>query len=104
MNQEEWFYSEFGQYGFTLSPTMYDAITFCPMKLVQSPDRSIRGRIKITPELADDLRGWGMSYDHQVEELRELIRMEMRIQYPNILKPNDFKPKKELKKLNINRG
>lgn len=103
MNHEEWFYSEFGPYGFTLSPTMYDVNTFAPMKIVQSPDRDIRSRIRITPDLADDLRGWAVPYDHHVEGLRELVRMEMRRQYPNILsKSNDFIPKKELKKLDIN--
>jgi hypothetical protein len=95
---EEWFLSEFGRYGFTLSPTMYNPYTFTPCKVVMVRDRNgllFKTNIKITPELADDLQGYGMSYDHHVEGLRELIRMEIRKQYGHLMNI-DFKPKQKL--------
>ena len=36
---EEWFLNEFAQYGFSTSPTVYDAFTFVPMKFVMFQDR-----------------------------------------------------------------
>jgi len=99
MNQEEWFLSEFSRYGFSLSPTMYDPYTFCPIKCVMITDgnRMYKTNIKITPELSDDLHGWGMTYDHHVEALRELIRMEVRRQYGHLL-IKDFKPVERVNK------
>ena len=93
----EWFLEEFGPYGFTLSNTVYDPYNFMPCKFVMVRDRNglFKTNIKITPELADDLQGYGMTYDHHVEALRELIRMEIRRQY-NHLMNIDFKPKQKL--------
>ena len=99
MNFEEWFLSEFGRYGFTLSVTMYDPNDFAPCKIVVLPN-GLRSRIKITPNLSDDLHVWGMTYDHHVEALRELIRMEIRHQYGHLL-IQDFKPIEILPKLNF---
>ena len=98
MNQEDWFLSEFGRYGFSLSPTMYDPFNFSPCKAVMVTDGQCglrKTNIKITPELANDLQGWGMPYDHHVEALRELIRMEIRRQYGHLMNI-DFKPKQKL--------
>ena len=94
---EDWFLSEFGPYGFTLSPTMYDPYNFMPCKVVMVRDGNelFKTNIKITPELADDLQGYGMTYDHHVEALRELIRMEVRRQYGHLMNI-DFKPKQKL--------
>jgi hypothetical protein len=102
MNFEEWFLSEFGRYGFSLSPTMYDPFTFMPCKAVMVADGCglRKTSIKITPELSDDLRGWGVPYDHHVEGLRELIRMEIRRQYGHLI-DRDFKPNKIIPKLNF---
>ena len=102
-NVEEWFLNEFGRYGFSLSPTMYDPFNFVPCKAVMVTDGQCglrKTNIKITPELADDLRGWGMVTDHHVEALRELIRMEIRRQYGHLL-GGDFKPNKKIPKLNF---
>lgn len=101
MNFEEWFLSEFGQYGFSLSQTLYDPDTFVPMRLVQLPG-GLRTRIKITPELSDDLHVWGMTFDHHVEALRELIRMEIRKQYGHLIGlSRDFTPTKKLTKFSF---
>ena len=91
MNFEEWFLSEFGPYGFTLSMTMYNPENFLPFKIVVLPN-GLRSRIKITPELSNDLQVWGMNYDHHVEALREIIRMEIRRCH------SEFLPQKEMLK------
>lgn len=103
MNQDEWFLSEFGKYGFTLSPTIYDVFTFAPCKavMVRDGNRMYKTNIKIIPELANDLQAWGMTHDHHVEDLRELIRMEIRRQYGHLLDGGDFIPKKKITKLNF---
>ena len=93
----EWFLEEFGPYGLTLSSTIIDAYTFSPCKKVVLPNGYVT-RIKLTPELADDLRGWGVTYESQVEDYRGLIRQELYRQYPEIFKPKDFKPKENLLK------
>lgn len=93
----EWFLEEFGPYGFTLSNTVYDAYNFSPHKRVIHPNGYFT-RISLTPELADDLRGWGVTYESQVEGYRELIRQELYRQYPEVFKPKDFKPKENLLK------
>ena len=93
----EWFLEEFGPYGLTLSSTIYDPYNFSPHKKVILPNGYFT-RISLTPELADDLRGWGVTYESQVEGYRELIRQELYRQYPEIFKPKDFKPKENLLK------
>jgi hypothetical protein len=97
---EDWFLSEFGPYGFTLSPTMYDPYNFMLCKVVMVRDRNglFKTNIKITPDLADDVRGWGVPYDHHVEGLRELVRVEIRRQYGHLMNI-DFKPNKKITKL-----
>ena len=100
MNFEEWFLSEFGKYGFSLSITMYDPNTFVPCKIVVLPN-GLRSRIKITPNLSDDLHAWGMTYDHHVEALRELVRMEIRREHSEFLKPKDFRPTEKITKLSF---
>jgi len=100
MNSYQWFLNEFGQYGFTLSMTQYDANTFMPIKVVCEPGSGRFTRIRLSPELADDLHGWGMTHDHHVEALRELIRMEIRGQYSHLLR-QDFKPIEKIPKLNF---
>ena len=104
---DEWFLNEFGKYGFTLSPTVYDPYNFMPFKVVMVRDRNglFKTNIKITPDLADDLHVgfvvdavFGMTYDHHVEALRELIRMEVRRQYGHLMNI-DFKPNKKITKL-----
>lgn len=97
---DEWFYSEFGRYGFTLSQTVYDPFNFSPFKVVMvNTPRGLRNtNIKITSELANDLHGWGIPYDHHVEALRELVRMEIRRQFPEFFDPKDFKPIEKITK------
>lgn len=99
---EQWFLSEFGRYGFSLSPTMYDPFTFVPCKCVIITDGNLmyKTNIKITPDLSNDLQAWGMTYDHHVEALRELVRMEIRRQYGHLLS-QDFKPIEKIPKLNF---
>ncbi len=94
---EKWFLEEFGPYGFTLSITQYNPYTFSPSKVVIAPSGWFT-RIRLTPELADDLRGWGVTYESQVEGYRELIRQELYRQYPEVFKPKDFTPKQNLSK------
>jgi hypothetical protein len=91
----EWFLEEFGPYGFTLSVTMYNPENFSPSKKVIHPNGYFT-RISLTPELANDLRGWGVTYESQVEGYRELIRQELYRQYPEVFKPKDFLPKQNL--------
>lgn len=93
----EWFLEEFGPYGITLSPTIYNPYNFSPGKRVLLPNGYCT-LITLTPELADDLRGWGVTYESQVEGYRELIRQELYRQHPEVFKSKDFKPKKNLKK------
>lgn len=93
----EWFLEEFGPYRVTLSNTVYDPYNFSPHKMVVLPNGYVT-RIKLTPELADDLRGWGVTYESQVEDYRELIRQELYRLYPEVFKPKDFKPKENLLK------
>ena len=71
-----------------------------PCKVVMVRDRNglFKTNIKITPDLADDLQGYGMTYDHHVEALRELVRMEIRRQYGHLMNI-DFKPNKKITKL-----
>lgn len=100
-NIHEWFLSEFSQYGFSLSPNVYDPNNFMPMKFVMVTDGQCGTRktnIKLTPELANDLHAYGRTYDHHVEALRELVRMELRRQYPEVFKPKDFKPMEKVNK------
>lgn len=92
---EEWFLEEFGPYGFKVTHTVYNPDTFIPCKQVIHPD-GFKTRVNLTPELANDLRGWGVTYESQVEDYRELIRQELYRQYPEIFKPKDFKPKQNL--------
>lgn len=99
MNQDEWFLNEFGEYGFSLSPTVYDPFDFQPYKVVMVREgmRVKSTNIKITPELANDLYGWGTPpYDYHVEGLRELIRMEIRRQFGHKLGCGDFRLKEKI--------
>lgn len=100
---EEWFLNEFAQYGFSTSPTVYDAFTFAPIKFVMFQDRyGVRKtNIKLTPELTDDLQAYGLTYDHHVEALRELVRMEIRRQFPDVFKSKDFRPIEKITKLSF---
>jgi len=97
MDSYQWFLSEFGQYGFTLSVTQYHPDFFTPSKVVCEPGSGRFTRIRLSPELADDLRGGFVPYEHHVEGLRELVRMEMRRQYGHLLR-KDFKPIEKLPK------
>jgi len=103
MRYDEWFLSEFGKYGFTLSHEMYNVYTFRPFKVVEVRDRNrlFRTNIKITPELADDdIRGWGVPYDHCLEEFREMVRVQIREQYGHLMNI-DFKPNKKIIKFSF---
>jgi hypothetical protein len=86
MRFDEWFLNEFGKYGFTLTPIVVNPYNFMPLKKVIDPSGKCTN-IKLTLELSDDLHAFGMTYDHHVEALRELIRMEVRRLYPQFLKP-----------------
>jgi hypothetical protein len=97
---EEWFLNEFGPYGFRLSVTMYSPETFAPMKKVIHPS-GIYTRVNLTPELADDLRGWGMTYESRVEEYREMFKETLYNLYPEIFKPKDFRPIEKIPKLSF---
>jgi hypothetical protein len=66
--------------------------------MVRDRNGLFKTNIKITPDLADDLQGYGMTYDHHVEALRELVRMEIRRQYGHLMNI-DFKPNKKITKL-----
>ena len=97
---EEWFLNEFGPYGFRLSATIYDPETFSPTKKVIDPNGRFT-RVKLTPELANDLSGWGMTYESQVEEYREMFKETLYHLYPEIFKPKDFRPIKKIPKLSF---
>jgi hypothetical protein len=121
---EVWFERELAPYGFNLTPTMYDPLSFkragnyfTPMRGVMYtyPDgdqnRTVLLRTRITPELANDLQGWGRTYEDDVNDYREMvivgvIREVVSMGHPNPfdcgLRPIDFTPKRKITKLRFN--
>ncbi len=108
---EEWFEIEFSHLGFSLSPLMYDTTNFSPMRgvMFESVDGLRMTRIRITPELVNDVSGWGVPNDFFVQELKELVRQEIYRFLEEPLEPiytdqflnksKDFTPKKKVTKL-----
>jgi hypothetical protein len=94
----EWFESEFGPLGFSLTPTMYNPDTFSPIKGVRfrSPNGGpmLLTRIRVTPNI-----------DIPIDEYKELIRNEIVFFLENeisvINKEKDFKPTKKIHKLKL---
>ena len=96
---------------------MYDPLSFTPMRGVMYtyPDgdqnRTVLLRTRITPELANDLQGWGRTYEDDVNDYREMvivgvIREVVSMGQPNPfdcgLRPIDFTPKRKITKLRFN--
>lgn len=92
---DDWFLVEFGPYGFRLSPTIYNPDSFSPTKKVIHPD-GFPTPVMLTPELADDLRGWGISYEYMVETYKDHIRQTLSNMYPEVFGSKDFSPKQRL--------
>ena len=100
----EWFESEFGPLGFSLTPTMYDPYTFSPVKGVRfmSPNGGpmVLTRIRITLNINIDA-----TFEISIEEYKELIRNEIVFFLENeisvINKEKDFKPTKKINKLKL---
>lgn len=98
---EEWFLSQFSDWGFSMSPMIYDPVNFTPCRMVLWEDqngRTINTGIKITPDLASDINH---HYLNPVLEYRELI-----IGYINnfLLEQNrkkDFKPTQKLNRFKL---
>jgi hypothetical protein len=94
----EWFWSEFGSSGFSLTPTMCDPYTFSLVKgvIFRSPNGGpmILTRIRIGPNI-----------DISIEDYKELIRSEivffLENEISNINKEKDFKPTKKINKLKL---
>lgn len=94
---DDWFLEEFGPYGFSLTPMIYDPNSFAPNKSVIDPN-GVLTHVKVTPELADDLKGWGVAHDFVTEAYKDLIRQTLKTTYPEIFKPKDFIPQQRLGK------
>lgn len=100
----EWFESEFGPLGFSLTPTMYDPDTFSPVKAVRfrSPNGGpmLLTRIRITPNMIIDA-----VFNISIDEYKELIRNEivffLENEISNFNKEKDFKPTKKINKLKL---
>lgn len=102
---EVWFENEFGPLGFSLTPLMYDTTSFTPTRgvMFESVDGFSLTRIRITPELTNDLSGGFVPLPDPREEMRELVRQEIhRFLEQHLNKPKDFTPKKKVTKLKFN--
>ena len=109
---EVWFERELAPYGFSLTPTMYNPENFSPMRgiLYAHPDNNGQNRIRklriqITPQLTNDLQGWGRTYENEVDDYREMVIDEIMRElitygYPNpfVHKPIRFTPTKKITK------
>jgi hypothetical protein len=101
MNEiEEWFLNEFVDWGFSLSPMIFNPEDFSPCRMVLWEDqngRTMNTGIKITPDLATDVNH---HYLNAVLEYRQLIIGHInRFLLENGKK--DFKPRKKLNKLKL---
>ena len=108
---ERWFEDTLGHLGFTLTPTMYNPDTFAPIRgiLYTYPingeqRRCVKLRTSVTPQLVQDVRGWGVVND-VVQEYKDLLVEELvreiersGLPMPNFgtPKPIDFSPIKEI--------
>ena len=100
----EWFESEFGSLGFSLTPLIYDPYTFSPVRGVRfklpNGGPMTLTRIRITPNINID-----MALDIPIDEYKELIRNEIVFFLENeisvINKEKDFKPTKKINKLKL---
>jgi len=106
-----WFEREFSHLGFTLTPLTYNPFNFTPMRGIQytTPQgRTIGLRVRLTPELTDDLRG-NQTHETMRDEYRELIKQEMYREIETRRLPItwvkgfvDFTPTKKITKFKFN--
>lgn len=70
-------------------------------------NRTVKLRVRVTPELANDLRAYGRTYQNQVDDYREMVINEIVREVGSMGHPNpfgyeprliDFTPKKEMTK------
>jgi hypothetical protein len=95
---EVWFERELTPYGFHLTPMMYNPHDFSPMRGIMythrhnGANRTVKLRVRITPELANDLQAYGN------EIIREVESMGQTNPFGYEPRPIDFTPKKEITK------
>jgi hypothetical protein len=96
---EEWFEREFGHLGFTLTPIMYDPTMFTPMKgvMFENGDGLRLTRMRIVPELANDVTGGFAPLPDPEQERRDLITREI-YRFLDKQEPKNFTPKKNITK------
>jgi hypothetical protein len=100
MNEmEEWFLNEFGHLGFDLTPMIYCPESFEPSRRVIYENEVIP-HIRITPEVANDVRGGFVPLADPVGELKQLIVEEL-LRFLKERKPKDFKPIQKLSKFKL---
>ena len=105
---ERWFLEEYSRYGFSIGQTLYDPYTFSPMKpvMLTTHQGQRMTRIKIVPEMADDVTLPGGRDPN--DDFKDIITQQMTEQYGEYIinecwdKPLDFKPIKDISKLNFN--
>lgn len=105
MNEVElWFETEFSRLGFSLSPIVYDPVTFTPRRYVIYKFRNgelVNTGIMVTPELVQDLHDY-----HNVDaeqEYMELVRQEI-YRFLDTFEDTtsrDFSPRKKIYKFNF---
>jgi hypothetical protein len=110
---EVWFERELTPYGFHLTPMMYNPHDFSPMRGIMythrhnGANRTVKLRVRITPELANDLQAYGRTYQNEVDDYREMVINEIIREVESMgqtnpfgyePRPIDFTPKKEITK------
>ncbi len=100
MNEiEEWFLEEFGPLDFGLTTMEYCTESFEPFRRVIYENEVIP-HIRITPEVADDVRGGFVPLADPVGELKQLI-VEKLLRFLEERKGKDFKPMQKLNKFKL---
>ena len=110
---EVWFERELAPYGFHLTPIMYNPHDFSPMRGIMythrhnGANRTVKLRVRITPELTNDLQAYGRTYQNEVDDYREMVINEIIREVESMGQTNpfgyeprliDFTPKKEITK------
>tara|TARA_R110002020_G_scaffold113236_7_gene260355 strand:- start:19202 stop:19504 length:303 start_codon:yes stop_codon:yes gene_type:complete len=100
MNEiEEWFLTEFGHMGFSLTPMMYCPEWFAPFRRVIYENEVI-SHIKITPEVANDVTGGFVPLPDPVREVKQLITEQLLL-FLEEKKDKDFKPIQKLNRFKL---
>ncbi len=96
---EEWFLNEFGHLGFDLTPMIYCPESFEPFRRIIYENEVIPN-IRITPALANDVRGGFVPLPDPVREVKQLIAEQLLL-FLEEKKPKDFKPTQKLNRFKL---